>query len=214
MTDTTQVSTVSFDDRGYALNAGTITIYDLNPMNMAGEPRQITISAGVTLPENSTMIAPPTAPQGQVAVWDKTSGQWELLADNRDVVVYEKTDSQNKSVYGKVGPIDSTYTTVPPTKPYQTFDDQTSQWVDNAALKQAYLLSTAKNITQNAPSVIWDNYGMYGETPPTDITQFLGAVRSFLQGKTTDLPDTPADLQALLDAKAHPSQQTQQSQSS
>lgn len=202
-------STVQFDARGFSLNSGTVTIYDLDSLNMAGQPRQITIPAGITLPENSTTIAPPTPPEGQVAVYDKDKAQWDVVEDNRNTTVYEKKNSQNKSLYGKVGPISSDYTTVVPTEPYQIFDDKTSQWEDNTTLKRSYLMDKAKLITQSAPSVIWDNYGMYGETPPTDITQFLGAVRNFIQGKTTDLPDTPEDLQSLLDAKLQPQQNGQ-----
>jgi hypothetical protein len=55
-------------------------------------------------PERSTDIAPPSAQENQIVMFDTGMGKWEIVADYRGKIVYEQEDGTEK-IIEEVGPI-------------------------------------------------------------------------------------------------------------
>lgn len=101
-----------FNDAGFATTAGTTTIYhyDKKTGEYRGETEEF-VPAGVSIPANSTTIAPGDAVAGYVRVF--SAGAWNQAEDHRSETVYS-TDDAHAIVIKALGPYPDDTTTLSP----------------------------------------------------------------------------------------------------
>jgi len=95
------------------------------------------------LPDAHTFDEPPEADNGYVI--RLVDGEWSQIVDYRDQTVYSKADCTLSEVVTEIGDIDDSYTLLEPATIYDSWDDDTQEWVtDNVALNYAENQSTFK----------------------------------------------------------------------
>ncbi|MUG04149.1 hypothetical protein GM556_01130 [Bombella sp. ESL0378] len=187
----------SFGDDGFTVNSGYITLYAFDPYTSVYKGSwEGWVQIYSTEPAGSTRFAPPTANDGQVAVFDNVNKKWNVLESHIGQTVWRKADA-NAFQISKPGPLPADVVTVAPPALYGHWDDSTQQWVvDKAAVANA-LKQQALSVLSVARMQIYNNYGIFNEDTPDDCVAYIRALTAIAKGKdttSTALPEAPADL--------------------
>lgn len=122
-----------FDETGLAIESGDIRCfyYDVVTSEYTGWSDEF-INIGVSMPGNSTDIAPGDDIAGKVAVF--TGYGWQHQEDHRGEVIYS-TNNGTVSTVDYIGSIPDGYTSIPPSTPYDTWDGE--GWITDADAEHA-----------------------------------------------------------------------------
>ncbi|EPF6161310.1 tail fiber assembly protein [Citrobacter sedlakii] len=97
------------------------------------------INIGVSMPGNSTDIAPGDTETGYVAVF--TGSEWKHQEDHRGMTVYSVKD-KSPSIIDSVGPIPDGFVSDAPSSPYDVWNGE--HWVKDADAEHVALVATAE----------------------------------------------------------------------
>ncbi|MDX7147602.1 tail fiber assembly protein [Citrobacter portucalensis] len=164
--------TLTFDNNGHAENAGELRVYyfDGNTKEFVGWSDEH-IAAGVSLPGNSTDVAPEIEADGFVSVF--TGAQWEQREDHRKQTVY-RTDNRTPVVVDYIGKIKDGYTLIKPSTSFDKWDG--TQWVLDADAK--HIADVAANAEKKSALL-------------TEASQVIAPLKDALDGDYIDDSDKP-----------------------
>ncbi len=92
------------------------------------------------LPANSTVIAPPDIPAGNVAIFDQGKQTWSLSEDHRGQTVYSIATGEEIHI-SDIGPLPDSTVATAPSGQYEKWDGKA--WVKDADAEESALLSAA-----------------------------------------------------------------------
>ena len=95
------------------------------------------------LPANSTTLAPPDIPAGQVAIFNDNKQEWTLSEDHRGEIVYN-TDTAQTVFIDAPGSLPENTTTQPPDVPYPLWNG--NEWVSDATAEHAGQVANATEL--------------------------------------------------------------------
>ena len=164
--------TLTFDNNGHAENAGELRVYyfDGNTKEFVGWSDEH-IAAGVSLPGNSTDVAPEIEADGFVSVF--TGAQWEQREDHRKQTVY-RTDNRTPVVVDYIGKIKDGYTLIKPATSFDEWDG--TQWVLDTDAK--HIADVAANVEKKSALL-------------TEASQVIAPLKDALDGGYIDDADKP-----------------------
>lgn len=118
------------NDKGFAIEAGDVTIYNYDEKGVFLRESVEYIPVGVGLPAMSTLVKPPSTDNGFVARW--TGSEWEVLEDHRGVTVYS-TSTKEAQIVENLGPIPAGMTLLVPS--------EYAEWINGTWVRdeEAYL---------------------------------------------------------------------------
>ncbi|HEI6775473.1 tail fiber assembly protein [Yersinia enterocolitica] len=93
------------------------------------------------LPANCTTIAPPDAPEGQIAVFDLERESWSLVDDHRGLRVYH-TDNGQAMLITDLGPLPENCTQQAPNSSFDRWKG--SRWVKDEEAEKRHHLAEAE----------------------------------------------------------------------
>ncbi|CNH16779.1 putative tail fiber assembly protein [Yersinia intermedia] len=118
---------VIFDSKGLSLEAGYLTVYNVN-----GETREFTcateeyIPPRCGIPAHAYLDVPPTAKAGKVVCRRADLQGWETVDDNRGTVVYSTLTGLRETI-NAIGPLPVNTTVNAPSSHFDKWDGK--QWV-------------------------------------------------------------------------------------
>ncbi|MDH2927367.1 hypothetical protein [Lonepinella koalarum] len=118
---------IQFDQQGFALESGEITVYQTNSNNEFSGATTEFVSVGGGLSANSYLDAPPNVKNGFAIVRENNS--WQYVEDHRGETVYSTVDRSSFEIK-ELGKIPENYTAVKPENDYCDWNGM--QWVINA----------------------------------------------------------------------------------
>lgn len=120
----------------------TVKIYNLSASTMefigSGEAY---IPPHTGLPAFSTIVIPPSIPEGKVAVFNEDKSSWELMEDHRWTSVYD-TVTGSMAIISDIGPLPQDATTIAPDGQFQKWDGE--NWIKDEEAEKASLLQEAE----------------------------------------------------------------------
>lgn len=114
-----------FDKNGLALQAGYIRVYYFSRITheYAGWSDEF-INIGISIPDNSTPIAPKNTNCNMVSVFNK--GYWEIREDHRGVTVYSTDDGHAEQI-SYIGSVRDGFTMLSPITEFDMWDGE--KWI-------------------------------------------------------------------------------------
>lgn len=104
--------TIQFDNEGFALESGYITVYVVDEQGVFTHSEEQFISVGCGLAANAVLEKPKPAKQGYAVQWHGNG--WQYVADHRGQTVYSTTDKTPLTI-NELGEIPQGYTELAPT---------------------------------------------------------------------------------------------------
>ena len=132
--------TIQFNEKGHATIAGNVRVfyYDGHTKEYRGWSDEF-IHVGVSIPGNSTMIAPGEPVAGKVWIFD--GGQWLTSEDHRGKTVYSTTDRSAVQV-NYIGALKDGFVFASPVTAFDVWNG--SVWVTDTAAQQAAAVADAE----------------------------------------------------------------------
>ncbi|EDV2575540.1 tail fiber assembly protein [Salmonella enterica subsp. enterica] len=120
----------------------TITIYNLSASTneFIGQGDGY-IPANTGLPAFSTDIAPPSAPEGFIAVFNSDSNKWSLVEDHRGKIVYSIHTGEATTI-NQLGALPDDVVSVAPEGHFVKWDG--TKWIHDANAEKEHLLMLAE----------------------------------------------------------------------
>lgn len=136
--------TIQFNEKGHATIAGNVRVfyYDGHTKEYRGWSDEF-IHVGVSIPGNSTMIAPGDPVAGKVWIFD--GGQWLTSEDHRGKTVYSTTDRSAVQV-NYIGALKDGFVFASPITAFDVWNG--SEWVTDTAAQHAAAVEDAEQYRQ------------------------------------------------------------------
>lgn len=106
------------------------------------------------LPANSTNIAPPDIPNGNVAVFDYEKSEWRLVEDHRGKTVYSIEDGSPVFI-SELGPLPINVITVSPDGEYQKWNGV--EWIKDVEAEKSAQLREATATKERLMQIATDH---------------------------------------------------------
>ncbi|HAT2216857.1 TPA: tail fiber assembly protein [Citrobacter freundii] len=186
--------TVIFDKDGLAVEAGTTRVYYFHPVTKeyVGWSDEF-INIGVSMPGNSTNIAPGNEVAGEVTVF--TGKDWKRQKDHRGETVWS-TDDGSAITVDYIGSVRDGYTSIAPSTPYDKWDGE--QWITDTEAQHAADKEAAKQQQQSLIDSAMASISMIqlklqaGRTLTTTETTKLNSVLDYIEEvEATDTSTAP-----------------------
>lgn len=180
---------------GWVVKYGIITVYCFDSYGAYTGSQQETLNKGQSAGSGQTFIEPPTAAQGQVAVFNTATSIWTLTEDHRGTTIYSKADRSN-GYMSQPGPIPDGYTTLAPSTNFDKWDATQGHWVTDVAAEHAALQGQAKSLMANDIANNVNFLKMFGQTPGPQYIAYMKAIAAIAWGQdttSTSLPTVPTD---------------------
>ncbi|MEN4712047.1 tail fiber assembly protein [Pantoea agglomerans] len=191
-----------FDESGNATQTGMATCYSYDSKTgelLGGFEFYTLIGSGI--PASSTLMEPPSAPEGQIAIFK--DGNWSTVEDHRGETVYSTTDGSEQRV-NALGAYPDKTTNLKPLSKYDTWNgkkwvtDTTAQQkgeVESAIKQKQSLLSEANSFTQPWQTQLM--LGMISDEDKASLTlwmKYYQQVQAMNPSNAPDIkwPDKPA----------------------
>lgn len=167
--------TVIFDKDGLAVEAGSIRVYYFHPVTKeyVGWSDEF-INIGVSMPGNSTNIAPGNEVAGEVMVF--TGKDWKRQKDHRGETVWS-TDDGSVITVDYIGSVHDGYTNIAPSTPYDKWDGE--KWVTDTEAQHSAAVDAAEAQRQSLIDTAMASISL--------IQLKLQAGRKLTQAETTSL---------------------------
>lgn len=132
--------TIQFNEKGHATIAGNVRVfyYDGHTKEYRGWSDEF-IHVGVSIPGNSTMIAPGEPVAGKVWIFD--GGQWLASEDHRGKTVYSTADRSAVQVT-YIGALKEGFVSASPATDFDVWNGK--KWVTDTAAQQAAAVADAE----------------------------------------------------------------------
>lgn len=132
--------TIQFNEKGHATIAGNVRVfyYDGHTKEYRGWSDEF-IHVGVSIPGNSTMIAPGEPVAGQV--WIFYGSQWLASEDHRGKTVYSTADRSAVRV-NYIGALKAGFVSASPSTAFDVWNGK--KWVTDTAAQQAAAVADAE----------------------------------------------------------------------
>lgn len=132
--------TIQFNEKGHATIAGNVRVfyYDGHTKEYRGWSDEF-IHVGVSIPGNSTMIAPGEPVAGQVWIFD--GSQWLASEDHRGKTVYSTADRSAVRV-NYIGALKAGFVSASPSTAFDVWNGK--KWVTDTAAQQAAAVADAE----------------------------------------------------------------------
>ncbi|WP_210523425.1 tail fiber assembly protein [Pantoea ananatis] len=184
---------VTLDDNGLAVTAGTLTVYSFHPETgeFSGGADEY-LAQGLGIPAHSTDTAPPDAPIGKVCVF--RGGKWQQVDDHRGETVYS-TATGAPVLVTLPGDYPADTTLLKPQTPFDTWGGVA--WVTDTAAQQRAAVATAEaeksSRISEAGSVtqVWQTQLALGIISADDKAQLTAWMRYIQQVQATDTASAP-----------------------
>lgn len=184
---------VTLDDNGLAVTAGTLSVYSFHPETgeFSGAADEY-LAQGLGIPAHSTDTAPPDAPIGKVCVF--RGGKWQQVDDHRGETVYS-TATGAPVLVTLPGDYPAGTTLLKPQTPFDTWGGVA--WVTNTAAQQRAAVATAEaeknSRISEAGSVtqVWQTQLALGIISADDKAQLTAWMRYIQQVQATDTASAP-----------------------
>lgn len=184
---------VTLDDNGLAVTAGTLTVYSFHPETgeFSGGADEY-LAKGLGIPAHSTDTAPPDAPIGKVCVF--RGGKWQQVDDHRGETVYS-TATGAPVLVTLPGDYPADTTLLKPQTPFDTWGGVV--WVTDTAAQQRAAVATAEaeksSRISEAGSVtqVWQTQLALGIISADDKAQLTAWMRYIQQVQATDTASSP-----------------------
>lgn len=183
---------------GYASVAGFLDVYHYDPSSMAytGKSNEY-ISLAVSVPANSTDVAPGPDKPLQAHIFHKQSGKWEYVADHRGEIIYSTGTGAGVEVT-TVGEYPAGTTPVQPSTPFDAWNG--SAWVTDEDARIAAGISHAEQrrtlLISNANAYMserqWPGKAAIGRLKGNELAQYnlwLDYLDALVAVDTTGVPD-------------------------
>lgn len=118
--------TLKFNDRGFAVEDATATVYVIDDNREYTSSVEMLISAGTTLPPRAFLDEPPEAEEGKAILRSEDGGSWVQVPDYRGQTAYA-TDNSGPAEIKLPGDVPEGYTLLVPATPYDNWDGK--KWV-------------------------------------------------------------------------------------
>lgn len=131
---------IQFNEKGHATTAGNVRVfyYDGHTKEYRGWSDEF-IHVGVSIPGNSTMIAPGEPVAGQVWIFD--GSQWLASEDHRGKTVYSTADRSGVRV-NYIGALKAGFVSASPATAFDVWNGK--KWVTDTAAQQAAAVADAE----------------------------------------------------------------------
>ncbi|MFH7829276.1 tail fiber assembly protein [Kluyvera chengduensis] len=131
---------IQFNEKGYVTAAGNVRVYyyDAKSKEYRGWSDEY-IHVGVSLPGNSTMIAPGEPVAGQAWIFD--DGQWQASEDHRGETVYSIADRSAVRV-NYLGGLKEGFVSASPATDFDIWNG--SEWVTDTVARHAAAVEDAE----------------------------------------------------------------------
>lgn len=186
--------TVIFDKDGLAVEAGSIRVYYFHPVTKeyVGWSDEF-INIGVSMPGNSTNIAPGNEVAGEVMVF--TGKDWKRQKDHRGETVWS-TDDGSAITVDYIGFVHDGYTNIAPSTPYDKWNGE--KWITDIKAQHAADKEVAKQQQQSLIDSAMASIGMIqlklqaGRKLTTAETARLNSVLDYIDAvEATDTSTAP-----------------------
>ncbi|MNB98713.1 Caudovirales tail fiber assembly protein [compost metagenome] len=137
---------VIWGEDGFASSSGWATVYATHPVT--GEylsQQQAWVSVGTGLPAGAYLDAPAQAAPGSVVV--RTSSGWVSVDDYRGQQAFD-TLTRQSVVISELGELPPHFTLIPPSSPFDIWDESLQCWVKDQAQENAMLVQQAQQQRQ------------------------------------------------------------------
>lgn len=133
---------VTLGDDGFASTSGWETVHTTNPAtNEYLSIQETWVSIGTGLPAGAYLDEPMQPEQGKAIV--RGNGEWVLVDDYRGQTAYHKQTRQ-PVVINALGALHVTLTLIPPTSPFDVWNEQAQAWVKDDAQEDAWQIQQAQ----------------------------------------------------------------------
>ncbi|PJG82130.1 DUF4376 domain-containing protein [Caviibacterium pharyngocola] len=153
--------TIQFDEQGFALESGYLTVYITDQNDIYSHSEQQYISVGTGLSAQAYLEQPPVQ-DGFVAV--RKDNGWALLSDHRGETVYSILDKSEITIT-EPGDYPANTTTIKPTCDLCEWDKRKKNWVVSEEKRTALLIQQREEVRSkiNALRDLKNRSGVYVE---------------------------------------------------
>lgn len=189
--------TLRFDDRGFAIEDATATVYVVDDNREYTGAVEMIISAGTTLPPRAFLDEPPAEEKGKAILRSEDGEAWEVVPDYRGQTVYA-TDNSGPVEIKQPGILPEGYTLLVPATAYDNWNgkkwvtdkeaQKSGQVAEAEAQKESLIAAANAHINgQNWPSKL--ALGRLKDADKEKFNAWLDYIDAIAETSTSTAPD-------------------------